>query len=399
MGDLDLESDSFPKKNLHDWGRPERMKAKASRKNLYEGVQIALRAVTGRSSLPILSNVYMKAHSDGSGDDKSKLTLIATDLEMGIECAVPAEIEEEGAATVPARAVSEILASMPDSQVVLKTDDGALKLTCESSDYKINGLPPDEFPLLPEVDGNARFTIPQPALRQMIRQTIYAVSSDDTRPILTGVLIVLKDNVLKMVATDTHRLCVKTVELSGAEGEAYAIVPSRAMSELLRILSGDEEKKVTVSISENQASFDTDGVHLVSRLIEGQFPSFDRVIPTEHNRKLTLQVDPFQQGVKRASIVAREDANKIVLSTGSEKLTITSESAMLGRAHEEVDLLREGDDIEIAFNARYILDTLGAVESEGIEFRLQGPLNPGVLKPTDSEDYICVVMPMQISPD
>lgn len=372
------------------------MKATASRKNLYEGVQIALRAVTGRSSLPILSNVYIKAEKD---KEAGKLTLMATDLEMGIECSVDAKIEEEGTTTVPARVVSEILASLPEAEVALKTDDGSLKLTCEQSDYRINGLPPDEFPLLPAVDGKARFTLPQPTLRQMIRQTIYAVSTDDTRPILTGVLMVLKENDLKMVATDTHRLCVKTIELTGAEGDAYAIVPSRAMSELLRILTGEEDKTVSVSISDNQASFDTDGVHLVSRLIEGQFPNFERVIPAEHNRTLTLQVDPFQQGVKRASIVAREDANKIVLKTGEEKLTITSESAQLGQAHEEVDLLKDGDDIEIAFNARYILDTLGAVECEGVELELQGPLNPGVLKPVDTEDYLCVVMPMQMTAD
>ena len=367
------------------------MKAVLPRKKFYEAVQVASRAVTGRSSLPILSNVYIRGEGEA-------LTLIATDLEMGIECSIGAKILKEGKVTAPAKVLAEILSTLPDADVTIElTDAGALHITCGSSDYSILTLPSDEFPLLPEVEGHARVTLKQGKLRQMIRQTIYAVSTDDTRPIMTGMLVIVKDEEMKFVATDTHRLALKSTKISGAIGEAYAIVPSRAMNELSRLLGGEDDLPVEIAIAENQVKFCTDHTVLISRLIEGQFPNFDRVVPKEYQRKWSLQVDTLQDAVRRAAIVARENANRVVLKTMDDKLAISSESGSIGKAHEEIDLVREGEELEIAFNARYLLDTINSVDTEGVLIELQGSLNPGVIKPTEGDDYLCIVMPMQLS--
>ena len=366
------------------------MKAHLPRKKLYEAVQIASRAVTGRSSLPILANVYMKGEGEA-------LTLIATDLEMGIECMVAAQIDEPGKVTAPAKILGEILATLPDAEVTMElSEKGGLKVTCGTSDYDILTLPADEFPLLPEVEGHARVTLPQHKLRQMIRQTIYAVSTDDTRPIMTGLLLMVKAEEMKFVATDTHRLALRSAAVPGATGEAYAIVPSRAMNELQRMLSGEDDLPVDIIIAENQIKFATDHTTLISRLIEGQFPNFERVIPKEYQKKWSLQADTLQDAVRRAAIVARENANRVVFKTIDDRLAIRSESGTIGKAYEEVDLVREGEDLEIAFNARYLLDTIATVDTDGLDIELQGPLNPGVVKPSDGENYLCIIMPMQL---
>jgi DNA polymerase III subunit beta len=377
------------------------LKAVVSRKDLFEGVQTVGHAVSGRTSLPILSHVVVQA-------DESALRLSATDLELSISLTIPANVQEPGALTAPARLLTELLGTLPDSDVALSVDRShAVRLHCDKSDYKILGLPAEEYPRLPEVKDENRFTIPQRVLRDMIKQTIFAVSADEARAILTGILLVLEGDSVKLVATDTHRLAVRTAKVADGQGAQQAIVPARAMNELQRILS-DDEGDVIVRLSDNQVLFITpgkdgrEGIRLISRLIEGQFPNYQRVIPGAFQKKLTVETGPFQRAVRRASIVARNNANRIVLRTQDDKLTITAESSLEGAAYEEVELVREGDDVEIAFNAKYLLDVLSVVDEPGVYLELTEPLKPGVLKPVvaeennDGGDYLCILMPMQI---
>jgi DNA polymerase-3 subunit beta len=198
-----------------------------------------------------------------------------------------------------------------------------------------------------------------------------------------------------MVSTDTHRLSLVDSPITEGKGEATAIVPGRAMGELHRIVS-DEEGTVTVNITQSQILFNVDDSILVSRLIEGQFPNFQKVIPQEFSKRLIVPTDQFQQSVRRAAIVARDNANRIILRTADAKLTINAESSTVGTAYEEVDIVRDGDDIEMAFSAKYLLDFLSIVETEAIEMQLTGNLSPALLKPQESEDYNYVLMPMQI---
>ncbi len=379
---------------------PDLLKASSPRKELFEGIQTVGKAVATRSSLPILTHVRIAA-KDG------RVSLMATDLEMWMEHTLPtATILGEGAATAPARNFTELLAAMPDADVSFTVEDenNALHLRCNKANYKLLGLSADEFPLLPQVKEESRFVVERNVLRDAIKQTLFATSSDETRAILTGVLVVFQGDSLKFVATDTHRLAVRDCAVKEGTGSASAIVPARAMNELLRIV-GNDEGDVVVTLSSNQIQFQiTDekagDTTLISRLIDGQFPNYERVIPPQYTKKLTVEREQLVSAVKRASIVARDSANRVVLRTSDDgdRLTITAVSSNVGDAYEEVEVAREGDDspVEIAFNAKYLADVLGVLDSEGLHIELTEPLRPGVVRPTDDADYLCVLMPMQV---
>jgi|SRR5579872_464026 len=402
------------------------MKAICPRRALFDAVQTVGHAVTGRNPLPILTHVLIRTEGDG-------LRLVATDHELGISCRVAnqkgvvdengvgvapessTQVLEHGALTCPARLLTEVLANLPDKDDVAISVDRShtVRIHCEysRSDYKILGLPAEDYPQLPEVQEAAAFSIPQVRLRELIRQTQFAVSQDEARAILTGVLVVYEENTVKFVATDTHRLAVKETRVSeGSGGSQRAIVPVRAMNELARLLT-DAEGDVRVVISSNQIQFELPGegdVQIVSRLIEGQFPNFQRVIPTAHQRRLTVEVGALLRAVRRAAIVARENAQRIVFRTNEDKLVLTAESQMVGNAREEIEVENEGGDVEIAFNAKYLLDVLNVIDTEKVHLELTEPLKPGVLRPVSmldtvddcdaavGESYLCVLMPMQI---
>ena len=366
------------------------MKAICARKDLYHGVQTVSRAIAGRSAWPILNNILVRT-------EEGHLRLTAFDLELGMECTVPATIQEEGALTVPAKLISEVIGTLPDSEIQISEDEqNVVNIKCDKSDYTVLGLPAEEFRRLPDIPEDQSFQLAQPALKEMIRQTIFAVSPDDSRAMLTGVLLVLNGNEIKFVATDTHRLALRSSTVDNAAGEASCIVTRRALDELSRLLSDEDENPVKISITDSQIKFIVNGVVIVSRLIEGQFPNYDRVIPAEHQKTLTIPTDELLSKVRRASIVARENANRIVLTTENDRLILTAQSGDIGKAYEELEIVKEGEDIEIAFNAKYLLDFLNVVPSDGIRVELTGNLNPGLMKPVDGEDYIYVLMPMQI---
>ena len=365
------------------------MKIICSRKELFEGVQTAGRAVSARSSLPILGHILIRTQND-------RIKLAATDLEIGVECSVPANVQMDGSLTVQAKVITEVLSTLPDTEVTLSVDENnRVTLKWGTSDYEILGLPPEEFPMLPEVKDEAAFKIEKALLKKSIQQTTFAVSQDESRASLTGILLQLHEEGLRLVSTDTHRLCIMECEVSDIRGETQAIVPGRAMAELQRVVE-DEEGTVDVSVSQSQILFKSDDTVLISRLIEGQFPNFQKVVPQEHDRSLIIPTEQLQQSVRRAAIVARDDANRIVMRTDDAKLVITAESSTVGKAYEEVDVARDGDDVEMAFSARYLLDFLSVIDTEAIEMQLTGGLSPALLKPQDNENYHYVLMPMQI---
>ncbi len=385
------------------------LKADCPRKELFEAVQTVGHAVSGRSSLPILSHILIQSEENG-------LRLIATDLEIGISCRINARIEEAGALTAPSKTLAEVLANLPDKgDVALSVDKShTVRVNCESSDYKILGLPAEDYPKLPDVADSVTYTVPQIRMREMIRHTLFGVSTDETRAILTGVLMVFEGDTLRFVATDTHRLASIVSGVTGGKGAQNAIVPARALTELMRLLT-DAEGDVVVTLNNNQVQFDLPGeagVQILSRLIEGQFPNYQRVIPVSYQKRLKIPVEPLLRAVRRASIVARENANRVILKTVDNRLILTAESQTVGNAYEEVEITREGEDVQIAFNSRYLLDVLMVLDAESVYLELTEPLKPGVLRPVPAQqaegedgragdggtapDYLCVLMPMQI---
>ena len=366
------------------------MKVICARKDLYEGVQIAARAVSARTSLPILGHLLIKT------DAEDKLRIAATDLEIGMECVVPANVQEQGSMTAPARVLTEVLAALPETDVALTVDESnTVNLKCGTSDYNILGLPAEEFPVLPEVREETTFSIERDVLRQAIGKTIFAVSPDESRAILTGILMQVNDDGLKLVATDTHRLCIHDCALAESSGTVNAIVPGRAMNELTRI-APEGEGSVEVRVSASQVMFAVDDTILVSRLIDGQFPNFEKVVPTEFTKKLIIPTEQFLQTVRRVAIVARDNSFRTIVRTEDGKLVVTAESGTVGRAHEEVEIIREGDDVNMAFNARYLLDVLNVTETEAIEVELGGEVSQAIIRPQGQDDYTYVLMPMQV---
>jgi len=368
------------------------MKIRCAKDELFERVQMVQRAVSGRSTLPILNNILAEAKGD-------TLTLVAYDLEFGIEGSLKVNVEAEGGTTIPARVFAEVIGSMPEAEIMIEVDDRQMvTIACGSSHYRIHGLRAEEFPRLPLLTEGATVHIGRLKLRQLIRRTAFESSIDETRPILTGVLTSADGNALSMIATDTHRLAWAEGSLEEpAEVPASAIVPGRIYTELLRILGAVEDDSCEIRICENQAQFHIGHIAVQSRLIDGEFPNWEKVLPKNPETKVTVDVESLRQALRRAAIVAREDANKVVVAAGSDGLTLSADSQEVGTGHEELPAHVDGPDVSIGFNARYLLDALNVVDADEVRLDLRGALESGLLTPVDGEAFKYVLMPMQVS--
>jgi DNA polymerase-3 subunit beta len=387
------------------------MKIACQKSDLGQAINTASRAISPRSTLPILSNILLDAEEDS-------IRLTATDLDTGIRYVMRAQILEEGSLTVPAGILGDVIASLPEAEVSLESEDGRLLVRCGKSDYTILTTPADEFPVVPEVTDDFTCSLPQGLLKEVLRQTVFAASKEESRMIMMGVLFEFvplsgrargngAGSRLNVVATDTHRLAYKTTEIGGEgqtalEAKRSVIVPAKPLAELVRVLSDSEEETVRVHFTDSQVQFaiarteSGTAMTLVSRVLDGQFPNYENAIPKDAERKLTVDAKEFNSALRRVAIVARENMEKAVFRTQGDVVVITAESPEVGKAHEEVPATLEGGDIEIAFNVRYLIEALGNIEGDTVTLELTQPFLPGVLKSTASEDWLYVVMPMTI---
>lgn len=356
----------------------------------HEALQSVSRAVATRSTLPILGNVLLEVQG-------GQLKLVTTDLEIGLTCLIPIESGTDGAVTVPERILQDVVGNLPDAEITISADErNMLTVAAAKSRYTIHGLPADEFPILPQVPSDSVLSLPGPVLRDLVRKTLFAASTDEGRVILTGCLLTWDGQMATMVATDTHRLAVKRAPVTGQFSKPVSvIIPARALQELLRVLGGSEDP-VDLIVGESQVLFAMGRLRLVSRLIEGTFPAFERVIPAETTKHLVINRQQLYDAVRRASIVARAEANKIVLKSQDNLLTISAETGEIGRAYEEIPVSLDGEPVEIAFNAEYLQDVFAVLDTETVEMGLTGALNPGLVKAQGEGDYQYVVMPMQM---
>lgn len=367
------------------------MRISCAQTDLVKAVQTVGRAVSGRTTMPILSNILLEAVGD-------TVKLAATDLELGIQTTVAATVEESGAITLPARLLAEITASLPQTVVRVSVEQGASRaeIQCEDTMFELLGLPAADFPLLPEPEASEVASLEASLLRGMIRQTVFAVSTDETRPFLTGVHVAAEDRTVRLVATDGGRLSLRTAVLDRGVRQRFAvIVPSKTMHELARLLAG-LGGSVTLALAENHLVFTLPEVRLVSRLIAGQFPNYEQVIPQGFKQRLRLQTERFLRAVRRAAITARDSANVVRLAARGSELTITSNTPEVGKAVERLPVEAEGETVEIAFNARYLMDCLSVLETDEITFELSGPLSPGAIRPVGQQDYIYVLAPVRV---
>lgn len=359
--------------------------------SLLKGVQTVQRAISTRTTMPILGNILIETAKD-------KIKLAATDLELGIQTEVPATIRTGGAITLSAKILGDIVSNLSETSVEIKLGENGTQtaIHCEDAEFEIPGVPATDFPLISDPDVSLVATMDAGLLRAMVRQTVFAVSIDDTRPFLTGVFFSLDGDTVRLVATDGGRLALRSAELPRSTEQKFGvIVPAKTMQELARALGG-AGGEVTIALSENHLVFTLPEVRLVSRLIAGQFPNYQQVIPQSYKQRLHLSTERFLRAIRRAHITARDSANVVRLSAKENELTLTSNTPEVGRTTERVPVRAEGETIQVAFNARYLIDCLSILETDELTFELSGPLTPGAVRPVGQQDYVYVLAPVRV---
>ncbi|HLQ61879.1 MAG TPA: DNA polymerase III subunit beta [Candidatus Acidoferrales bacterium] len=361
---------------------------------LSQALQVVSRAISSRTTLPILNNILLETTSEG-------LALTATNLEIGIRKVVAAEVETEGGTTAPARLLTDFVSTLPDKdlELVLDKSTQTLNLRCANFDTHIKCIEAEEFPPGPRPDEGDRLEIPIEELLSAIEQTQMAASTDEARPVLTGVLLHLEAGQQTLAATDGHRLAVRKLQAAGANGlEARLIVPARALAELGRVFKGEPGPvEVIVSKARNQVFFRAGMSEVTSRLIDGTYPNYSQVIPSKSSTSIKLATNDLTQTVRAVSLFARDSANVIRLRTQPGSLILTATTNEVGDSRAELDASVDGAEIQIAFNARYILDALSVLGVEQVELRFDGPLSPGLMRPPGSDQYLYVIMPVRVA--
>ncbi len=375
------------------------MKLSCTQENLNQGLFVVGHVAGKNTNLPILNNILLQAEGGA-------LKLSTTNLEIGISCVVRAKIEEEGEFTVQSKILSDYISLLPKEKVDMGVEDQELKVSCKNYNTKIKGLSASDFPLIPKIDKNNPYICSAGTFRQALSQVIFAVSTNETRPEIGGVLFNFSGNGLTMAATDSYRLAEKKINISGPDEEKKIIVPAKTLQELLRILSGfkkgevledETDDNIEIYLGENQILFVYDNMELISRLIEGQYPDYEQIIPTEQKTKARVGVNVLAKAVKTASLFSRSgiyDVN-VEFKPGENKIIISSVNNQLGENTAEVDVEAEGDSNSTVLNFRYLLDGLNAISDGDIALETLSSENPCVIKPTDEDNYLYIVMPIK----
>ncbi|SJZ79680.1 DNA polymerase III subunit beta [Selenihalanaerobacter shriftii] len=363
------------------------MQIKVDKKEIYNGIKTVSKAVSSKSTLPILSGILMEAKDD-------KIKLVGTDLEIGIECSINAKVINEGNIVLPATYLSNIIKELPNQDIELIVDeDNNAKINCNLSEFKIHGFPADEFPLLPEVEAGTQYKLEQQTFKNMIDRIKFATSNDESRPFLTGGLLLIEDQEIKMVSTDSYRLAYTELELNKDLSFNKVIIPSKTLSELSKLINSDEEMKILVT--DNQILFEFSNITIISRLIEGQFPNYNQVIPNDSTTEIKVNKKELLNATKRASLFVKDNSNIIKTSFKNNKLIIESTGSKVGESYEEINTSQQGENTEIAFNANYLIDVLKVIKNDQVLIKLSGGLSPGVIQESNNDDYIYVIMPVR----
>jgi DNA polymerase-3 subunit beta len=374
------------------------MKFSIPKSEFHRGLARIQSIVEKRNTMPILANVLL----DASGTTKSgKLELAATDLEVGIRGSHSCQVEKKGGVTASAKKLFEIVRELPEEPIHVSVSENAyLTIRCARSEFTLAGTTSDEYPTLPAFTPEKTATVPAAVLGEMIERTMYAASSDETRYNLNGVYLERLDDVgkLRMVATDGHRLAY--VDRSfGTELEALAggvIIPRKGLSELKRLVDEDDADEIELGFEGNNGLARKGDVTLVMRLIEGEFPNYRQVVPSEAHISLVMPTEPLVHALRRVALLSAERSRAVKFELSSGQLSLSSNNPDLGDAREELDVDFDGEPLSIAFNARYLMDALGVCRAKEVRMIFKDPLSPTQLVPTDDADSLAVVMPMRI---
>lgn len=381
------------------------MKLECMQENLAEGLGVVGRVVPSKSTLPVLSNVLLTTRP-------GELQLTANNLELSVAHRVPADVEREGEITLPARLLADYVNLLGHGQTValeLNPKTHKVHLACGRYEANVAGIDAEDFPPVPSVSGGQSFTMPANLLKGAIEDVVFAAAPDDTRPVLAGVQVKIGGGTLTLAAADGFRLAVRIVELPQSGPDLSMIVPAKTLTEVARILPDSDEENVQINITPNgnQIYFAFGKTEITSRLIEGQFPDYQRIIPADAKTHVKLSTTDFLRATRAATVFARDNSNIVRLECNPPadsadlalgSVLVKSTSAEMGDNEGNLDATVQGADTQIAFNGRYLRDALEAIDTDQVVLQITGPSSPGIIKPaSDANGYIHVIMPMHVA--
>jgi DNA polymerase-3 subunit beta len=365
------------------------MKLSITREKLQRGLGAVSATIPARTTLPVLSNILLRADGDS-------VQLCGTDLDISVKVAIDAEVEAEGAVTVPAKKFSEITRELEDAPVHLIADQDQIRIECGRSKFKLYGLPEGEFPTFPEVDFSESWKMSAEALQELISHTSFAASTEESRPILNGVLWQLRPESTTMVATNGHRLAMMTKHLHEAGApEADLIVPPKALGQVQRLF--DAEEQLEIARSANHLAFRSERRAVFTRLIEGPYPNFDQVIPKDNDKEVVASRAGLESAIRRMAVVASDQTHRVRLLFEPGVLKFRVQTPDLGEAEDELAVDYDGESLEIGFNANYLLEVMRYMSDDDVKFSFKAPERAATLQPAEGgSDYLCLVMPLRL---
>lgn len=371
------------------------MKFVLSQENLAKSLSFLNHVVSSKPTLPVLGNILVEVQ-------KGNLRFLSTNLETAVIIKTQAKLVKEGKVTFPAKVAQEFVSQLPKGEVGVELTDSHLTFSSGKFKATLTTIPAEEFPGIPEPEEKGAFLMDTEEFSLALSQVTFAAAQDEGRPVLTGVLWQKAGDTLTLIATDGYRLSFRKTTVPKTTGDFSLLVPAKTLFEVVRLLSEekvqDEKLKVFYKEGQNQIGFESQGIRLVSRIIEGQFPDWERIVPKEFQIRCTLDKDELLQAVKIASVFARDAGNIVKMTIGGSSLTIRANSAQIGENESNISAKVEGGEGEIAFNYRYVIDALSAITTEKVIFEMIGALNPAVFRPhgKELEDFYHIVMPVRV---
>lgn len=365
------------------------MKIIFNKNKLQECIQTVKNIINPKTTLPILSNILVKAQNN-------KVEFISTDLEIGINYNVEGNILKEGIIGIYGKKIAEIIKELPEKEIIIEETDNTIDITCNKSIFKLSKIDINEFPLLPNIEEKSSFfEIEEKLLNEMIKKVIYAVSYDETRINLSGVCLIVNSDDIKMVATDGHRLIIIEEKLlKKYDIEKEVIIPIKILNELLKLFR-NTNNLVKIDILENSIFFKFREIFLVSRLIDGKFINYKKYIPI-YEKKIVINKDEMIGAIRRVSVLSNEKTNQIFININKEKIILTSNMLEIGEAQEEFELKSNIEEIKLSFNSIYFLDILRNIDTPEFIFEIKDEISATIIKPIDDKKYLCILMPMRI---
>jgi DNA polymerase III subunit beta len=367
------------------------MKLTVTREQLHEGLTAVAASVPTKTTLPVLANILVEASEDG-------LRLSGTDLDIAVSIVVAAEVDEPGAVTLPARKLVEIVRELPSAAIrITSAGEQRVSLECGRSLFRLLGVPKDEFPSFPTVDFSDNWKVTSADLQKLIGHVSFATSTEESRPILNGVLWELREDRMRMVATNGHRLAKMDVPLSGTGSTADLIIPPKALEQVRKVFGPADE--IEIARSDNHLGFRSGSTRVFTRLIEGPYPNYDQVVPKGNDRLATVDRQSLMAALRRVGVVASDQTHRVRLTFNSGLLNFAVSTPDLGEAQDEISISYDGEQIEIGFNANYLLEILKLMPTDEVQVAMQAPERAATIEPVGWDDpasYLCLVMPLRL---